>query len=1038
MSTPMDVEPAETSAIDEGLYSRQLYVLGHKAMLAMSMSNVLIVGLKGLGVEIAKNVILAGVKSVTLHDLGSVELTDLSSQFYLTPADSGKNRAKSCVGKLAELNNYVPVTTLDEELTEANITKYQVVVVTDTSLERQLAINSFTHKHGIKFIAADVRGLFGMTFNDFGPEFIVNDQTGEEPVSGMIAAVEKGTDAVVACLEEHRHGLEDGDYVTFTEVKGMEQLNGIEPRRVTVTGKGPYTFKIGDTTSFGSYISGGIFQQVKQPKAIKFKYHQLPLKDALVKPEFVISDFAKFDRPAQLHVGFQALDKFRSRAGSLPRPRNDEDASAVFELAQEINKISPEPIELDEKLIKELAYQARGDIAPMMAVIGGLVAQEVLKACSGKFSPIQQFFYFDSLESLPMSTVLTEEACKPKGTRYDGQLAIFGQEFQNKIANSRQFLVGAGAIGCEMLKNWALLGLGTGPTGKIFITDMDTIERSNLNRQFLFRPKDVSKLKSQCAAEAVTVMNTDLAGKIEVFSDRVGPETENVFADKFWDSLTGVTNALDNVEARKYMDRRCVYYSKPLLESGTLGTKGNTQVVIPNLTESYSSSNDPPEKSIPICTLKNFPNAIEHTIQWARDLFEGLFKNPAENVNLYLTQPNFVETTLKQSGSQKEMIDNIKAFLVTAKPLTFDECIAWARLKFEELYSNQILQLLFNFPADAVTSTGTPFWSGPKRAPANIVFNANETLHLDFIIAAANLHAFNYGITGRRDPEYFKTVLSSIIVPEFKPKSGVKIQVQENEAAQPALPANVYYEDEHDLDAALAALPSPASFAGLRLIPSEFEKKIVMADESNYLFKDDDTNFHIDFVTAASNLRATNYAITNADRHKTKFIAGKIIPAIATTTALVTGLVCLELFKVLDSRSKLDDYKNGFVNLALPFFGFSEPVGAPKLKYHDKEWTLWDRFDVDGDLTLKEFIAHFKTKHELEVTMMSSGVSMIYTMFMPKKKMEERMGMRISELVETVSRKPIPPHVSYLVVEVCVNDREGEDVEVPYVRIRIR
>jgi ubiquitin-activating enzyme E1 len=125
----------------------------------------------------------------------------------------------------------------------------------------------------------------------------------------------------------------------------------------------------------------------------------------------------------------------------------------------------------------------------------------------------------------------------------------------------------------------------------------------------------VTKLKSECAAQAVQQMNPDVKGKIKAFADRVGYETEHVFNDTFWESLDGVTNALDNVAARQYVDRRCVFFSKPLLESGTLGTKGNTQVVIPNLTESYSSSNDPPEKSIPICTLKNFPNAIEHTIQ---------------------------------------------------------------------------------------------------------------------------------------------------------------------------------------------------------------------------------------------------------------------------------------------------------------------------------------------------------------------------------------------------------------------------------------
>ena len=63
------------------------------------------------------------------------------------------------------------------------------------------------------------------------------------------------------------------------------------------------------------------------------------------------------------------------------------------------------------------------------------------------------------------------------------------------------------------------------------------------------------------------------------------------------------------------MDQRCVFYEKPLLESGTLGTKGNTQVVIPHLTESYGSFQDPPEKQAPMCTVKTFPNTINHTIE---------------------------------------------------------------------------------------------------------------------------------------------------------------------------------------------------------------------------------------------------------------------------------------------------------------------------------------------------------------------------------------------------------------------------------------
>jgi len=127
--------------IDESLYSRQLYVLGHEAMKRMGSSNVLVAGLRGLGVEIAKNIALAGVKSLTLYDPKPAALADLSSQFFLTPADVGKPRASVTVPKVSELNPYTPVKEYSGgDLTSdlSQLKQFQVIVLTDTALEDQI------------------------------------------------------------------------------------------------------------------------------------------------------------------------------------------------------------------------------------------------------------------------------------------------------------------------------------------------------------------------------------------------------------------------------------------------------------------------------------------------------------------------------------------------------------------------------------------------------------------------------------------------------------------------------------------------------------------------------------------------------------------------------------------------------------------------------------------------------------------------------------------------------------------------------------
>lgn len=1002
--------------IDEGLYSRQLYVLGHDAMRRMQNSNVLISGMKGLGVEVAKNVVLGGVKSVTIHDQGNAEWGDLASQFFLREDDLGKNRAETIRDRLSELNTYVPITATSGDLADELIKEFQVVVLTNSNLEEQTRVGEFCHENDICFILADTRGLFGQIFCDFGKEHTVYDANGEQVITNMVAGITKDDTAVVTCVDESRHGYEDGDFVTFSEVQGMTELNACEPREIKVLG--PYTFSIGDTSGLADYVRGGIVTQVKVPKKASFK----SIKESMAAPEFIFTDFGKFDRPGQLHIAFQALHQYVAKNSSLPKPRNKADADAFLAVAKEVNEASPaKQDELSDDLLRNFAYSAMGDLCPMQAVIGGITAQEVMKACSGKFTPINQWLYFDSLECLPENAdeVLTEETCKPTGCRYDGQKAVFGDTFQNVLGDLKYFLVGAGAIGCEMLKNWAMMGMACG-SGNVYVTDMDIIEKSNLNRQFLFRPWDVSKPKSGTAAKAAKGMNP--AFNIISQENRVGPETEGVYTDEFFERLDGIANALDNVDARMYMDRRCVYYRKPLLESGTLGTKANVQVVIPHLTESYSSSQDPPEKSIPICTLKNFPNAIEHTLQWARDQFEGVFRQGADTALQYMTDPKFIERTLKQPGTQPmETFETVKRTLIDERPANFQDCVLWARQLWQDNYNNQIRQLLFNFPADQTTSSGAPFWSGPKRCPHALVFDVNNASHLDYVSSAANLRAEMYGIKQVRDRDDIAKMAKGIKVPEFTPRSGVKIDTTEAEANARGNDGTV---DLDELDTLKESLPTSTSFKDLHIVPIDFEK-------------DDDTNFHMDFITACSNLRAENYDIPPADKHKSKLIAGRIIPAIATTTAMVVGFVCLELYKLAQGHKNIELYKNGFVNLALPFFGFSEPIQAPKLKYYDTEWTLWDRFEVQGEMTLQQFLDYFQNEKKLEITMLSQGVCMLYSFFMAPAKRTERLGLPLSEVVKKVSKKKIAPHVQALVLELCCNDTDGEDVEVPYVKYNL-
>jgi len=807
-----------------------------------------------------------------------------------------------------------------------------------------------------KFLLAGAAGLHGFVFSDFGEEHKVWDWTGNEPdidiVEKIFVVGDKGEEKLVVSLDSDVPHLEVGSTCTLSDaVFGERELQpttykveSVNGNVVTLHENQDSWLEIGMLAHRAHHYGTG--QLVQNPPEKKISYNAFA--DVIAEPvdmetsppigeSFTVpADMRKGENSqTDLQVLMRSLFIFKAQQSRLPFPGSEADAEVFLEVAMsEAGYTGP------SELAKRYARTCRGNVSSIASIVGGVVAQEALKAV-GKYTPIRQWFHWDQLEMLPID-LPSESDCAPTGSRYDGQIAIFGKQFQNEIQGKHIHMVGAGAIGCEIAKHLALMGVCT--DGELVISDMDTVGFSNLNRQFMFKFTDVNDFKSETLCRRVKQINKTLIPKAVVHA--ICERSE----ETLWEDLDIVISAVDTIEARQYLDYVCGLHKLPLLDSATTGVMGTTQVVIPGVTERLQDGPALAEKpGTPLCTLKNFPRFSKHCLEWSiheasPGSFVTVFDHSVRELQAYLTAPEAymaslsskypmdvvrravlkqLQLDLKSCATGIKIATNCIGCEIYEDPKTklYRECVAWARRLFQRLFHDDINQLLHSmrekYGPQVLTEHGLPFWTGHRARPHPLTWSREDSQHVQFIFIAANLRAAvlgcnSYIITDEQAFEEFLDLAEQQEPLESEPVDGVFFNEEDADDITSATGDEEYPGDVDKEQIEEKALIAEITKTAKPVLAGVAEDKLCVY---TLTFSDLDINSHVDYCTAVANLRARNYQLDQMTRTTVKTQLRGIVPAVACTTACMAGLSAGNLYQLAKGGLKAEEYLNVSWNL---------------------------------------------------------------------------------------------------------------------------
>ena len=1029
----------ENLSIDEDLYSRQIISFGMETMEKISKLKILIIGLRGLGIEIAKDIIISGPKQVTIFDPNKVRLQDLGSNFYLNEKDIGRRRDESCISNLQKLNKYVQIEYLKEisdindidKISDVLINNFNVLIITEIISKKNIFfLDEICRKNRICLIYSAIFGLTSFIFTDFGPDFIISDEYGINKRKFAIKKIERSEKGTVEIDWPDKKKTDKlRNFIIFKDVQGMKEINYSENNKkiFKIEKESETKFYIGNTLNFSEYKSGGYIEEIEEPINMNYESFKEKLEDPFDLEADEINNKKKF-----IFLVFRSLMIFFDIKGRLPLIHDETDYEEVKSITRNIcdnlkfdnlKSFQKDEIIFDENIIRNICFTSTAEISCMTSFIGGVVCQEIIKT-TGKFTPINQFAIFDFLE---YSTLIPDSYKKfndKNNSRYDELISIFGDNVVSKIQNLNILLAGSGALGCELLKNIALFGI----SNSVLLIDDDKIEISNLNRQFLFHENHKGLSKAEVACNAAKEINKDI--KCNYLNKRISPKNKDIFNKNYFNNVDFVLGAIDSQDGNYYLVKQCELYQKIFIKGGTNKAAGKSEIFIPNETCSFNDIEfiEEEEEKIPSCTRREFPKKIEDCIDNARDLFDEYFKTLIIDMQSFITDKNINKQKLIleiESSKNKFNLMHIIFNLLNIDNVNDIEIqmVKFCLNEYYKLFFEDIQNIYKSHPFDE-TEESKSFWSD-KKIPSEIYLDIENKLCLDFLFyfvkIFSKLLCLDISITN--DINSFKEKINGIFLETDKKNLNKYESIKDTKIL-----LDIFLSEKNEYLNNVKLLEKLTN-----LKPILFEKDIPELG-------------HIEFIHSVANLKAKSYNIPSCDKFYTLKYSGKIAPTIISSTTIVSGFMCFQIIGfIINQLFFMDDNKhlinlanrdeeleeelqnNGLHNLCFNLVKNDFTLEPLYDQIYTGNWEVnellpnkysrWFKIEENGNKTIEEFIDYMNNKYQVYITLILSAEDdrQLFERIKVKKKskllikkikqMEEKKNLQLKDLYFQTSKE---------------------------------